>query len=343
MSHFPFKKQIQDIDTERLMTKCTLCPRRCGVNRLAGQTGYCGQTSEIRAARAALHMWEEPCISGSNGSGAVFFAGCAMKCIFCQNHDIASSDIGKVISSERLSEIFLELQDKHANNINLVTPSHFVPQIRTSLIRAKENGLTIPVVYNTSSYENVETLKILDGLIDVYLPDLKYHSSDLALRYSNSPDYFITASAAIAEMFRQTGTPIFENERHYGNHSSKCVYDLSQRENAQNGIYDISESEVIKKGVIVRHLCLPGTIDDSKAVLKYLYDTYNNDIYISIMNQYTPLKQMISDPLLGRRLSESEYNEIIDFCISLGMENAFIQDGETASESFIPSFDYEGL
>lgn len=330
-----------------LMKKCDLCPRRCGADRLSGDTGYCGQTAEIRAARAALHMWEEPCISGSNGSGAVFFSGCAMKCIFCQNHDIAASSSGRVISSERLSEIFLELQDKHANNINLVTPSHFVPQICLALKRAKNEGLHIPVVYNTSSYENVDTLRMLDGLIDVYLPDLKYMSSELSLRYSNAPDYFKTACSAISEMYRQVGTPEFEIENEYDNVPESSVYNMEHdhepASTADPDSPDISESEIIKKGVIVRHLCLPGSTDDSKAVLKYLYDTYNDDIYVSIMNQYTPMSTLLKDPLLGRRLSKDEYNDVVDFCISLGMENAFIQDGDTASESFIPSFDYEGL
>ncbi len=349
---------MSDDDVSRLMKKCMLCPRKCGADRLSGHIGYCGETAEIRAARAALHMWEEPCISGSNGSGAVFFSGCNMKCVFCQNHDIASSEIGRPISSERLSDIFLELQEKHANNINLVTPSHFVPQICKSLIRAKDNGLSIPVIYNTSSYECVETLRMLDGLIDVYLPDLKYFSSDLSRRYSNAPDYFPVASAAIAEMFRQVGTPVFENEVLYDGHPADSVYNLDHKNNdihgetsspentdrcSESSDYDISESEIIKKGVIVRHLCLPGSTNDSKAVLKYLFDTYGNDIYVSIMSQYTPLEQMQSDPVLGRKLTDSEYNDVVDFCISVGMENAFIQDGETASESFIPAFDYKGL
>ncbi len=333
-----------EIQTASLMHDCTLCPRECGSDRLSGETGYCGQTAEIKAARAALHMWEEPCISGSNGSGAVFFSGCNMRCIFCQNADIASSSVGRAITAEHLSEIFLQLQDKHANNINLVTPSHFVPQIREALILSKNNGLHIPVIYNTSAYEKTETLQMLDGLIDVYLPDLKYYSSELSARYSGAPDYFTRASAAISEMFRQTGAPQFMPEPRFGSAPIPgSVYDLSHEGCDASDGYDISESEVIKRGVIVRHLCMPGSVSDSKAVLVYLYNTYHDRIYISIMSQYTPMPSMAADPLLCRTLSAGEYEEVVDYCISLGMENAFIQDGTTASESFIPSFDYEGL
>lgn len=297
------------------MSDCTLCPRECHVNRSIGETGYCQCTSDLFAARAALHMWEEPCISGTNGSGAVFFCGCNMGCVFCQNYDIAHARNGRQLTPEHLSDIFLTLQDKGAHNINLVTPSHYIPQIITALTQAKMYGLTIPVVYNTSAYEKVEALRSLEGLIDVYLPDLKYFSSTLSSRYSAAPDYFEVASAAIAEMVRQIPAAVFETD----------------------------EDSLIKKGVIVRHLMLPGCEEDSRTILQYLHKTYGEQIYISIMNQYTPLSTVAQFPELNRTISPKAYDRMIDYAISIGIENGFIQEGETASESFIPSFDGEGL
>lgn len=297
------------------LSDCTLCPRKCHVDRTAGQTGFCGQSDKIMAARAALHFWEEPCLSGTNGSGAVFFSGCNLHCIYCQNHTIAQGQTGREISVERLSEIFLELQDKKAHNINLVTPTHFVPQIMKALQTAKDNGLTIPVVYNTSGYENVDTIKRLEGLIDIYLPDLKYHDSALSARYSNAPDYFVKAAAAIKEMLRQTGRPIFVD----------------------------GEDSLMLKGVIVRHLLLPGCEADSRRLLHYLHQAYGNDIYVSIMNQYTPMPGVADIPALNRRISAEEYDRIVDYAIQIDIENGFIQEGETASESFIPDFDCEGI
>lgn len=270
--------------------------------------------AEIMAARAALHFWEEPCISGETGSGTVFFSGCVLRCVYCQNHNIAESRAGRIIGWERLSEIFLELQDKKANNINLVTPTHFVPQIALALERAKLGGLHIPVVYNTGSYERVETLKRMEGLVDIYLPDLKYMSSRLGERYSHAADYFETASAAIAEMVRQTGEPDFDDK-----------------------------SGLMKKGVIVRHLVLPGCTADSKKVISYLYHTYGDRIYISIMNQFTPVCDLSSFPELNRRITAREYEKIVDYALDIGVENGFIQEGNTAEESFIPEFDGEGL
>ncbi|MDD6655697.1 MAG: radical SAM protein [Lachnospiraceae bacterium] len=298
---------------------CTLCPRQCHVDRTAGKTGYCGQANEIVAARAALHMWEEPCISGTNGSGTVFFAGCNMRCVFCQNYDIAHGNAPcKIISVSRLAEVFLELQAKGAHNINLVTPTHYVPQIIDALTIAKNNGLILPVVYNTSSYEKVETLKNLEGLVDIYLPDLKYYSSSISARYSNAPDYFTIASAAIAEMYRQVGSPVFEPP------------------------FD-SETSLMKKGVIVRHLLLPDCTEDSRSIIRYLFETYGNNIYMSLMNQYTPLPQVAGIPSLNRKITDKEYDAFLDYAISIGIENAYIQEGETASESFIPAFDCEGI
>lgn len=293
------------------MELCKLCPRNCLVDRSKGQSGFCGQTNEIKAARAALHMWEEPCISSTNGSGTVFFSGCTLRCVYCQNASIASGETGKIISSERLSEIFLELQELGAHNINLVSPTHFVPQIVRSLKRAKQQGLYLPVVYNTGSYEQIDTLRQLEGLVDVYLPDLKYYSSELSLRYSHAKDYFTVASAAIAEMFRQVDTPVI--------------------------------NDTMTRGVIVRHLVLPGCTEDSKAVIKYLYETYKDRIYISILNQFTPTKALEAFPEINRKITQKEYDTVVDYAISLGVENGFIQEGDTAEESFIPPFDLTGI
>ncbi len=295
---------------------CTLCPRNCGVDRKNGEKGICGQTTEVKVARAALHFWEEPCISGTAGSGTVFFSGCSLHCVFCQNEPIANGAVGKEITIERLAQIFLELQMQGANNINLVTPGHFVPQIREALLLAKKQGLILPIVYNTGSYESVEALKSLEGLVDIYLPDFKYMSSELSGKYSHAADYAEVAKAAIAEMVRQTGIPVF-------------------RENGKE--------ELMEKGTIVRHLTLPGCMDDSKAILQYLYVTYGNQIYISIMNQFTPLENVSAFPELNRRITEEEYDELIDYAIDLGIEQGFIQEGETAEESFIPEFDCEGV
>ena len=298
---------------------CNLCPRHCLVDREEGIPGYCGQTDKIYVARAALHMWEEPCISGKEGSGTVFFCGCTLRCIFCQNHKIAlgrernGEKIGKEISIERLKEIFLELQEQGANNINLVTGTHYIPQIVTALKLAKKEGLHIPIVYNTSGYEKVESLYMLDGLVDIYLPDMKYVSKELSKEYSHAENYFEAASKALEEMVRQVGEPEFE----------------------KNGY--------MKKGVIVRHMVLPGSTKDSKAVLDYLWNTYGNRIYISIMNQYTPMEQIKNHPLLRRKVTKREYSKVVNYALSLGWENGFIQEGETARESFIPGFNGTGV
>lgn len=298
------------------MKTCTLCPRACAVDREKGEKGICGQTVKLKLARAALHFWEEPCISGTEGSGAVFFSGCPLHCVFCQNQEIANGTVGKEVSVERLAEIFTELQEKGANNINLVTPGHFVPQIIEALHIAKKKGMNLPIVYNTSSYESCETIKMLDGLVDIYLPDFKYMSSELAQKYSHAKDYPEVAKAAIREMVRQTGPARF-------------VHD--------------DEEGLMKRGTIVRHLMLPGYMEDSKQILKYLYETYGNDIYISIMNQFTPLRHVEKYPELYRKITEEEYETLVDYAIELGIENGFIQEGETAEESFIPDFDYEGV
>ncbi len=296
--------------------KCDLCPRKCLTDRAKGEKGICGQTDKLKVARAALHFWEEPCISGEAGSGAVFFSGCPLHCVFCQNENIANGTVGKEISVERLAEIFLELQEKGANNINLVTPGHFVPQITKALDLAKQEGLKLPIVYNTSSYETVETIKRLEGYVDIYLPDFKYMSSALSRKYSHAPDYAKVAKEAIAEMVRQTKEAQF---------------------------VDGDEDNLILKGTIVRHLMLPGCMEDSKRILKYLHETYGNTIYISIMNQFTPLSNLEKYPELSRKITAEEYDALVDYAINIGIENGFIQEGDTAEESFIPAFDCEGV
>lgn len=296
--------------------KCDLCPRKCLVDRKKGEKGICGQTENLKVARAALHFWEEPCISGDAGSGAVFFSGCPLHCVFCQNENIANGTVGKEISLERLVDIFLELQEKRANNINLVTPGHFVPQIVKALDQARKEGLTLPVVYNTSSYETVDTIKMLEGYVDIYLPDFKYMSPGLSKKYSHAPDYAEVAKAAIAEMVRQTGKAVFVNG---------------------------DEDNLILRGTIVRHLTLPGCMEDSMQILKYLHETYGDTIYISIMNQFTPLSNLEKYPELNRKITDEEYETLVDYAIDIGIENGFIQEGNTAEESFIPAFDCEGV
>ena len=300
-------------ELQTMLKECHLCPRNCGVDRLTGQKGFCGVDAGIMVARAALHMWEEPCISGKEGSGAVFFSGCSLGCAFCQNRTISKGQSGKVITVEHLAELFLDLQAQKANNINLVTAGHFLPQVRDALILAKEQGLTIPVVYNSSGYEKAEMLRYLEGLVDIYLPDLKYLEADLAGKYSHAKDYPEVAMKALEEMVRQVRTPEFD------------------------------ERGMMKKGVIVRHLLLPGHVRNSKKVLEYLYGTYGDQIYISLMNQYTPMPAMKDDPQLSRKVTDREYDRLLDHAISFGVTNCFIQEGETAKESFIPEFNGEGI
>lgn len=299
--------------TEEIMSACALCPRECLADRGTGKKGFCGMDERIYLARAALHMWEEPCISGTKGSGAVFFSGCGLRCCFCQNHDIAIGSRGRAVSVERLGEIFLELKEKGAANINLVTGAHYVPQIIEALDMARRNGLDIPVVYNSSGYEKTETLKLLEGYVDIYLPDLKYLDPELAQKFSYAPDYVQAAKVAIGEMVRQTG---------------KCEF---------------GEDGYIRKGTIVRHLILPGHTGNSIKALRYLHETYGEDIYISIMNQYTPVRKFVEFKELNRKVTKREYEKVLDAAVDMGIQNGFIQEGETASESFIPDFDYEGV
>lgn len=292
---------------------CLLCPRKCGINRSTGQTGVCGVSSEIKVARAALHYWEEPCISGKRGSGAVFFSGCSLHCVFCQNREISDGKEGKVISKERLSDIFIELAGKGANNINLVTPGQYIPDIVWAVNDAKSRGMKLPIIYNTSGYENVTELKLLEGIVDVYLPDFKYMDSTLSARYSRAKDYPSVAKQALSEMVRQQPDVVIDDA-----------------------------TGLIQKGVIVRQLLLPGHVNDAKAVLKYLYDTYHDHVYISMMSQFTPIA-LKDYPEINRTVTKREYERLVNYAIEIGITNAFIQEGDVAKDSFIPAFDCEGV
>lgn len=290
---------------EELFNKCEICPRKCKINRNNGELGYCRASNKMKIGGYHLHMWEEPIITGEKGSGTIFFSYCNLGCIYCQNYDISFNNVGEEITIERFKDICLELQSMGAENINLVTPTHYIPLIREGLILAKNNGLNIPIVYNTSSYENVESLKLLEGLIDIYLPDFKYYDNNLG-KYSNVSNYFEVAAKAIEEMYRQVGSPKY-----------------------QDGI--------LKKGMIIRHLVLPSHTDDSKKIIKYLYNKYKDNVILSIMNQYTPIKKLKYTEL-NSTVTEEEYNNLIDYASDLRIENCFVQESTSQNESFIPKF-----
>lgn len=295
--------------------ECTLCPRRCGADR-TNTPGFCGGTSRIKVARAAPHLWEEPCLSGEHGSGTIFFSGCQLKCVYCQNSAISDGGAGKYITTDELTELFYRLSSQGVHNINLVTPDPYLPQVAEAISTAKAQGFSLPFVMNCSGYETVESLRLMEGLTDIYLPDFKYMSPLLAKKYSRAPDYPAVAKAALGEMFRQ------QPKTEWGSDG------------------------MLKRGIIVRHLLLPGHLEDSKRVLAYLYQTYGDSIYISIMSQFTPLGIPIwggNYPELNRTVTEEEYDTLIDFACRLGIKNAFIQDGSAASESFIPAFNGEGV
>ncbi|MDO4473781.1 MAG: radical SAM protein [Eubacteriales bacterium] len=293
---------------------CMLCPRQCGADRRK-QRGFCGETERIRVARAALHMWEEPCISGREGSGTIFFTGCNLRCVYCQNHTLSRSEVGKEITVMRLSEIMIELQEKGANNINLVTGSHYVPQIVEALDLAREKGLHLPIVYNCGGYESIESLRMLQGYVDIYLPDFKYWEEESGRKYSLASDYPKVAKAAVDEMVRQVGAAEF------------------------------TPSGLMKKGVIVRHLLLPGKVKEAQEIVRYLHGKYGDRIYLSLMNQYTPLPSLDKEmyPELNRRVTTYEYDKLVNYAIDTGVNCAFIQEGKTAKESFIPPFTLEGV
>ena len=288
---------------------CTLCPRRCGVDRTRGQLGFCKMPGQVHAARAGVHYWEEPVISGSFGSGAVFFSGCTLKCAFCQNYDISQENFGKPMTSAELRAAFERLIDEGVQNINLVTPTHFLPDILPAL----EPKLPVPVVYNCGGYESVETLRQLEGKIDVYLPDFKYSDNALAKKLSSAPDYFETASAAILEMYRQVGKPVIEGDE-------------------------------MKRGVLVRHLVLPGCVDNSLGVLDWVAEHFRSgDILFSLMSQYVPMGRAVDMPPFDRRITELEYDSVLSYMMLLGIEDGYTQDFSSAERGYTPSFDLTGL
>jgi putative pyruvate formate lyase activating enzyme len=280
---------------------------------LAGQVGFCQAGNLPCLGLVSLHHWEEPCLSGTRGSGTVFFSHCNLRCLFCQNHAISQETAGKEVSVERLADIFLEQQQRGAHNINLVTPSHYAPQIAEALTLAKSRGLILPIVYNTNAYESKTTIDLLYGLVDIYLPDLKYVDDRYAEAYSQAPDYFRHASTAISAMAQQIGEPMFDSDG------------------------------MMTRGVIVRHLALPGMAEDSKAVIRYVYETFGHSVYLSLMNQYTPLHQAVNHPTLCNGLPAEEYDKLVDYALAIGVENGFIQEGGAVSESFVPLFDCRGV
>jgi putative pyruvate formate lyase activating enzyme len=304
---------IRKVTKESLLERCNLCPRKCYVNRLDGELGFCKASKDVKIAKVSVHLWEEPCISGTIGSGTVFFSNCNLRCVFCQNNIISQVGTGKTVSINRLSEIFLEQQEKGAHNINLVTPTHYVPQIIEALKLAKNKGLNLPILYNSNGYENISTIKALRGFIDVYLPDLKYYKDKYAIKYSKCPNYFNTASLAITEMFSQVGEPKFDKDG------------------------------LIQTGVIIRHLMLPGLLFDSKKVIDFIYTTFKDSVYISLMNQYTPMHKASKYPEINKPLNPIHYEALIDYCLTLGIKNCFIQESGTSSKSFIPKFDLSGV
>ena len=321
------------------METCNLCPRRCGLERPEHRNsipadgsgfGYCGEGMTMRISRAALHYWEEPCISGANGSGAIFFTGCNLRCIYCQNAAISENGTGREVSAEELCDIFFDLKSKGAHNINLVTPSHFTPGIKKAILLAKERGFDLPFVYNTSAYETVDAMRSLDGLIDIYLPDFKYMDPGMATLYSHASDYPEVAKAAVDEMIRQIPFATF----------------TSLPASSAAG----EEVTLMKKGVIIRHLLLPLGVKNAIAVIDYLSGRYGKDVCLSLMSQYTPLydvpdalskaqkKRLAPFPELHRKVTKREYNKIVQHCMDAGLNNVFIQEGDVAKESFIPQF-----
>lgn len=294
-----------------LISKCEICPRKCKVNRYE-KKGYCRCDDKVRIALVSKHYFEEPCISGRNGSGTIFFSNCNLNCVFCQNHDISQGGKGIDVTIERLAEIMLEQQERGANNINLVTPTMYVEQIIKAIDIAKDGGLNIPIVYNTNGYEEVETIKKLNGYIDIYLPDFKYFTNELAIKYSKAPNYFEKVTSALLEMQSQFDEYVFDGE-------------------------------IMKKGMIVRHLVLPNHIQNSKNVLKWIKDNLREDIYVSVMAQYFPTYKAVGDELIGRKLSFSEYRKIEQYFYGLDIKNGYIQDLGKHEEEFVPDFNMDNV
>jgi len=291
---------------------CNICPRNCNINRSINK-GYCNTSLDVKVAKAFLHKWEEPFISGKNGSGTVFFTGCNLKCVFCQNYKISQLNYGKTLNTKELASLFISLQNKGAHNINLVSPTIYIHQIKTAILLAREKGLSIPIIYNTNAYENVKSLQALDGLINIYLPDLKYYSNILSKKFSKANDYFKHATQAILEMYRQVGVPHF-------NHDG-----------------------ILENGLVIRHLILPGCIEDTKKILLWIKNNLPKEIYISLMGQYTPFYKAKNYPELNRTITQQEYEEAINYFFEIGLENGFVQETTSASEKYIPEFDLEGL
>lgn len=293
---------------DKYLDKCEICPNKCGINRFE-KNGICKAGKHPKIALATLHYWEEPCISGKAGSGTVFFSHCNLQCVFCQNYKISQGDLGRELSLEELAQEYLNLQNKGALNINLVSATHYIPQVAASLKIALENGLTIPIVYNTNGYETVEGLRLLEGLIDVYLPDLKYYDNKYALNYSKAKDYFNIATQAILEMYRQVGAPKY------------------------------NEDGIINTGLMIRHLLLPGLKEDSKKVLKWIRDNLPLEIPISLMAQYTPVHNAVNMEDINRRIAEEEYDELIDYFFEIGLENGLAQDYSSATTDYTPEWE----
>ena len=291
------------------LEKCNICPHKCNVNRLEGKLGRCKATNKVKVALASVHNFEEPCISGTNGSGTVFFSNCNLKCVFCQNYKISQEEIGKEISIEELANIFINEQNKKVENINLVTPTMYVYHIIEAIKIARKKGLCIPIVYNTNGYENVETIKKLNGYIDIYLPDLKYYDNNLAFKYSGIKNYFENATEAIKEMYKQVGAPVLD----------------------KNGI--------MKKGIIIRHLVLPNNLQNSKDVLKWINDNIDKEVFVSVMSQYFPTYRAKDFPEINRKLTKEEYEEIENYLYSLELNNGYIQELGDDEEKYVPDFE----
>ena len=296
-----------------MLDNCNLCIRNCNINRNKNIIGVCKTDNIIKIARADLHFWEEPCISGAKGSGTVFFSNCNLKCVFCQNHKISQNGFGKQVTIERLAEIFIELQNKGANNINLVTPTHYVPLIIESIKIAKSKGLILPIVYNTNSTDTLETIKALNGYIDIYLPDFKYFDDKYSIKYSKIKGYSKNVIEIISEMIKQVGEPVFD------------------------------ENNIMKKGVIVGHLMLPGLLFDSKKVIDSIYNNFGDHVFISLMNQYTPLYNAKDYPEINKSVNPKLYDSLINYALSIGVKNGFIQGGGTDTEEFVPDFNNKGV
>lgn len=296
-----------------MLQKCEICPRKCKVNRKNGEKGYCKCDNKIKVALVSTHLYEEPCISGKNGSGTVFFSNCNLNCVYCQNYDISQEGKGKEVTVERLAEIFIEQQSRNVNNINLVTPTMYAEQIIEAIKIAKSKGLKIPIIYNSNGYENIETIKMLNGYIDVYLPDLKYYSNEIAIKYSNAPNYFEIASKAVKEMYNQVGEPKFD------------------------------EDGIIQKGVIIRHLILPNHLQNTKHILKWIEENLNKDVYVSIMAQYFPTYKADEYKEINRKITNKEYKEIEKYLYSLQLNNGYIQELESDESQYVPEFNMNNV